>query len=635
MGNERKVNNDADDSVDDEIYQCLNPSKPQSFFLFAGAGSGKTRSLVNVLERFKDEFGKYFGLYRHRIGIITYTNAAAAEITRRLKYDSIFQVSTIHSFSWELIKHFTNDIRNSLREDLGADILKLEEAQSKSRDLANKTSIDRARKIESKKNRLQNLNSIIKFTYNPNGDNLSKDSLNHAEVISITASFIKNKNLMQDIVVSLFPIILVDESQDTKKEMVDALFELQLKKKDRFSLGLFGDMMQRIYGDGKENLDKNLPDDWARPAKRMNHRSNNRIIRLINDIRKNVDGQEQVPRTEKEDGHVRLFISDRNVDKRKIERFVSEKMSTLSNDLLWDLDTGVVKTLILEHHMAASRMGFLELFEPLYKTEKLKTSLLEGKLSSLNLFTKIVLPLVEAYRTGDKFSMTRVAKEHSRLLSKDVLMSSTEQMKNLQEANLAVKKLLELWENDNDPKLIEILERINKSSLFEIPSPLNTIVSRSVSETSKAITEDHEENDEIDDVVEAWDNALQTSFSQVEKYNNYFSENSQFGTHQGVKGLEYQRVMVILDDEEARGFLFSYDKLFGVKGFSKTDEDNIRDGKETSLDRTRRLFYVACSRAEHSLAIVAYTSNPEAVKNTVLENGWFKAKEVEIIDAKQ
>ena len=50
------------------------------------------------------------------------------------------------------------------------------------------------------------------------------------------------------------------------------------------------------------------------------------------------------------------------------------------------------------------------------------------------------------------------------------------------------------------------------------------------------------------------------------------------------------RVLAILDDDEARGFLFSYEKLFGAKETSDTDKKNMKVGKETSIDRTRRLF---------------------------------------------
>ncbi|KAA6317855.1 hypothetical protein EZS27_032056 [termite gut metagenome] len=62
--------NDIDNSVDDVIYECINPSSPKSFFLFAGAGSGKTKTLVNVLSRFKKEYGKDFKLKNRKVGII-------------------------------------------------------------------------------------------------------------------------------------------------------------------------------------------------------------------------------------------------------------------------------------------------------------------------------------------------------------------------------------------------------------------------------------------------------------------------------------------------------------------------------------------------------------------------------------
>ena len=102
-------------------------------------------------------------------------------------------------------------------------------------------------------------------------------------------------------------------------------------------------------------------------------------------------------------------------------------------------------------------------------------------------------------------------------------------------------------------------------------------------------------------------------------------------TEQGVKGLEYPRVMVIIDDSEARGFMFSYNKLFGTKELTPADIRNIDSGKETGIDRTRRLFYVACSRAEESLAVVVYTNFPEIIKDGVIKKGWFKESEIEII----
>ena len=90
--------------------------------------------------------------------------------------------------------------------------------------------------------------------------------------------------------------------------------------------------------------------------------------------------------------------------------------------------------------------------------------------------------------------------------------------------------------------------------------------------------------------------------------------------------------MVVISDEEARGFLFNYDKLFGAKGKSKTDLDNEAAGEETTIDRTRRLFYVTCSRAERSLAVVYYAENPTASRDALLQQGWFAEDEIEIVN---
>jgi DNA helicase-2/ATP-dependent DNA helicase PcrA len=54
-------------------------------------------------------------------------------------------------------------------------------------------------------------------------------------------------------------------------------------------------------------------------------------------------------------------------------------------------------------------------------------------------------------------------------------------------------------------------------------------------------------------------------------------------------------------------------------------------GDETGIDRTRRLFYVTCSRTEKSLAIVSYSSNPEKVKGHAIQQGWFEDNEIEFL----
>lgn len=122
--------------------------------------------------------------------------------------------------------------------------------------------------------------------------------------------------------------------------------------------------MQRIYLDGKENLAHCIPDDWEKPQKVMNHRSATRIVQLANTIRLTIDNQQQRPRSDATKGIVRLFIASSDADKESIEKQAAGIMAEETKDIEWNEDT-TYKSLILEHHMAASRFGFLDLYAPL------------------------------------------------------------------------------------------------------------------------------------------------------------------------------------------------------------------------------------------------------------------------------
>ncbi|MBF0555907.1 MAG: ATP-dependent helicase [Nitrospirae bacterium] len=631
-------NNNIDEHVDNEISEYLSLDNPKSFFLFAGAGSGKTRSLVKALKQLRESSAKHLRLHGQKIGVITYTNNACDEIKGRLDFDPLIEVATIHSFVWSLISGFNSDIKEWLKTNLPIEIANIEVEQRNSK--AVKMAQKRKKSIERKQKRLADLNDVKKFKYNPSGDNYGRDSLNHTEMIRIGADFLMQKPLMQRIFVNKYPILLIDESQDTNKLLIDAFFEVQHQHKDRFALGLFGDTMQRIYGEGKENLGQNLPADWATPAKIMNHRCPPRIIELINKIRSDVDDLKQQPRNDAEKGFARLFILPIDtIDKHKAESKVIELMANVTDDLLWHSPGGEVKTLTLEHHMAARRLGFLQMFEPLYKNEKLKTGLLDGTLPGVRLFSQLVLPIVEANKKNDKFSIMSILRKNSPLLSKAAFKDrGNEQLNQIKITMDAIAKLLTLWKGNNEPCFLDVLNCIAEWGLFEIPDSLQPFVS--IKKIGQETTEMNGENPSLDDnnsdsALEAWDNFLLTPFEQIKPYAVYISGQSQFGTHHGVKGLEFPRVMIIIDDNEARGkSLFSYDKILGSKDKTATDMQNEKEGKDTSIKRTLRLFYVTCSRTEKSLAIIVYSDSPEKIRNRVLSKGWFKESEVEILTKK-
>ncbi|MBF0132586.1 MAG: ATP-dependent helicase [Magnetococcales bacterium] len=604
-----------DDGVDEEVISCLDLDKPTSFFLFAGAGSGKTRTLVTVLESLiscsRDKFTRRLSLHGQQIGVVTYTKAARDEIKRRLHETPYVSVSTIHSFAWMLIEGFNADIKNWLREELQKSIeeIKVENPKPKNTIKYRKAMED----IEEKEKRIADLPDIRQFTYSPDQDIVGRNTLSHHEVISACSAFLKNEQfLMQKILISRFPILLIDESQDTNKDLMQALLCVQKSHGDHFCLGLIGDTMQQIYHDGMKSLDKSLPESWKRPVKIMNHRCRPRITRLINAIRKDADALRQRHRTDHpKHGLVRLFILPNTIDnKSAVEKKIAEEMAVLTEDTLWDGPKATVKAMTVEHHMAARRLGFLDMYIPLHSIERLKTGLPKGELRELVVFSHRVLPLVKAFRRKDDFAVMALVKKYSPLLSPEAFSQTgqVDQTKQIMQIKNAIDALMKFFDDGGKPSFMDVLRSVKQSGLFHIP-------------------EKKKESD-AEKERKGWEEFLETSFWQIEPYLAYVTGKAEFDTHQGVKGLEFPRVMAILDDKEARGFTFSYEKLMGAKPPSPGDLEKMGKGEETQIDRTRRLFYVVCSRAMHSLAVVAYTENPQGVFDLNIEKGWFTKEEI-------
>lgn len=603
------ANDDLDLHVDEEIKNCLNPQAPRSFFLFAGAGSGKTRSLVAALDHLRDTMGERLRMRGQKVAVVTYTKAARDEIVRRTQFDPVISVSTIHSFAWKLIEGFNHDIREWLRVALNVDILDLQVKEAKGR-AGTKASAERLADIASKQRRLDRLDTIKKFVYNPDSDNRGKDSLNHAEVLKLAGDFVQTKPVLREILRDGYPYILVDESQDTNRHIVEALFALQRAHKDEVVVGLFGDMMQRIYSDGQPGLGENLPSDWATPIKRLNFRCPRRVIALINKIREATDKQTQLPCSTAQEGHVRMFVlPSEGTDKTAAEQAICAYMAGLTTDSDW-LNGDAVKVLILEHRMAALRMGFDDLLAALYPVTQFRTALLDGSLPLVNFYSNLILPLWDA--KDDQFEIARIVRSASPLVSAGTLKDASDQLWQLGKAQAGVDALVELLEGNSGATFREVAQNVAETGLFVLPDLLRIALAGVEAEATDG------DEEEQTDRAKGIEKFLATPFGQVRAYAKYVSGKARFDTHQGVKGLEFPRVMVIMDDHEARGFTFNYDKLFS---------GGAEDSQTAS---TRRLFYVTCSRAERSLALVAYAENPERVRNHLLANGWFKPEEISV-----
>ena len=131
-------------------------------------------------------------------------------------------------------------------------------------------------------------------------------------------------------------------------------------------------------------------------------------------------------------------------------------------------------------------------------------------------------------------------------------------------------------------------------------------------------------------LARGWHALFASPWIQVRKFKNYLSGNSHLATHQVVKGSEFEHVMVVMDDEDAGGFLFAYDRLFGAP-LGDSDVKNVEANKETSIDRTLRLLYVTCSRAKESLALVLWARDAGQAPAYAQNSKWFLPAEVQPI----
>ncbi|MCK4817092.1 ATP-dependent helicase, partial [bacterium] len=566
MSNEHFLANtkpiDHDSKVDDGIKDCLQIGSGESFITFAGAGSGKTYSLKRALDFLKEEHTSDFSRQGKQIAVITFTNNAANEIKDRIERNPIFAISTIHSFCWLAIAGFNEDIRKWYLEEIPKELAKTEDEELRGR--AGKASDARKRRIIRLKEKIEWLAEPHSFIYDPNGVNSSQNALSHADVLKIFSHFLNTKLMMVEVLINKYPFIFIDESQDTDKGVIDAFFSLQKRQPQKVIIGLLGDTMQRIFGGGEPQLGKTQPQKWKEFDKEMNHRSARRIVGLGNQIRSEDDGRMQFARNGASDGCVRYFLLPHGLSgKEVIEDRIRSTMAETTGDADWtDIQSKETAILLLEHKMAGRRLGFDGLWEALSKSKKIADRITEGGNTEINYFSNIVFPLAKASLKDDRAEvMTILRGAKSPLLEGNKLAENVgDPLLLARNAEQALKKIV----SDEQVTFLQVLEIVADHNLLPIPSKLKAYIKspdESDPDPEMDIQDGEEQNarkigEKSDDSeIEAWALALETEFFQIQNYRDYVNQNSIYRTHQGVKGNEFERVMVIMDDDEAGGFL--------------------------------------------------------------------------------
>src|ERR1017187_7181856 len=95
-----------------QLQACLD--QRESFIFEAGAGAGKTYSLIEALRYLIKRDGTELIRNHQQVACITYTNVATKEIETRTDRHPAIYSSTIHSFCWTLIQGFQPFLRKEI-----------------------------------------------------------------------------------------------------------------------------------------------------------------------------------------------------------------------------------------------------------------------------------------------------------------------------------------------------------------------------------------------------------------------------------------------------------------------------------------------------------------------------------------
>lgn len=619
--------NKPDTQADVALRECLDGHPPVSFTMIAGAGSGKTTSLVKALFHVLNSRRKDFKKFSQKVACITYTEIAAEEIWADVGNDPQSEVCTIHSFLWTVISPFQKDIKEWVLSRVDEKLAALQEKaiafSVKTRDSTKqKNAADQAKLEASKKL----ITSVSSFKYGT-GSDYSKGILGHDDILRIVPELLPMRPLLQRIIAQKYPIIFVDESQDTSPVVVEFLKEIA-RNIPTFCVGFFGDPMQKIYVTGVGDIP--LEPGWNSIKKPENFRCSYAVLDVINKIRAAGDGLDQRPgRTDTPQGNAKIFILPAGDNRDANVERVKEYLSIITEDNKWL--SNELKTLVIVHRMAAKRLGFPDLYAAMndQAPSVLKDGLQDGTAWPVKPFLSFVLPLFSAVKSGDDFKVLALLREHSSLLDRELI--AKEQIVNtLKALNADVSRLGEMMAHNQNTTAREILEFISAQKLFSLDSRFEPFLNNVGGEVVLEPSVDDESDREA--LAASMARFLDVPAKQFIGYQTYIQDESTFATQQGIKGAEYDRVLTILDDEEGTHNLFSYDKLFGIKELSDTDQQNIEQGKDYSVPRTRRLFYVCCSRATKDLGVIYFTADVAETMAKVRESGIFKETDIHSID---
>lgn len=608
-----KIETDADRAV----RVCLDSHR--SFALIAGAGSGKTSSLVEALERIREREGRTLRQNSQRVACITFTRRAVEVIKTRLGFDDLFFVSTLHSFMWEQIGRFQSDVRQALI------VRRLPALIEKERERGNGGASRNAQEARARAVRLQNelagLVTVERFEYT---DSRYSDYLNgklsHDDIIEIASYLLERNATFRRITGLRFPYIFIDEAQDTFEGIVAGL-NLVGTGEGLPVVGYFGDPWQQIYDRGAGTFAP--PVSGTTITKAENFRCSKSVIRLLNAFRRDVEqyaagenkGREgsvlfRLVRAEKPEGPRNTYTD------AQIVRALNQ-MDAAVADWGWSNRDDVIR-LFLARQMIARRMGFADLnrlFNGEYASSRAQDQFEAGEHPLLRPLTSTVIPLILAREVRDSRRIIDVLRRNSPAFAVDGVNAANTLKAMIDTSVALVDQLASLWESAT---VGEVLHFCVDKQIVQASDHLRSHLERSP--RAEKYDEAQHSLDKGDWLADAF---FKMTTTELRPYAAFIEDNSAYSTQHGVKGEEYSKVMVIYDDVEANWHSYSFGKMLtpGTAG----------EPTEGQLSRGQKLAYVSFSRALEDLRVLFFSTNPEAARQELIDRKLLEPSQVELV----
>lgn len=630
-----------------------NIDKKESFIFNAGAGSGKTFSLIETLKYICLKYGEIIGRGNQHIICITYTNVAAREIINRLGNNRMVMVSTIHERIWSFIKGYQTELLEIHIDNMNRQISELKSKLSNSKECAEYQKLNEQQKdlfiqrIKNMKNvfyenydkkagefreallnemqefpsLLSNVNNYkklvgilykienyeeciekiyagqeeyrtISYSVLNNTDQLHKMKISHETVLNYGLEMVKKYDLLKRVIIDSYPYILIDEYQDTNHvvvEIMQVLLDYSLEIGHPILLGYYGDAMQNIYSDGVGSSLLNSAEKFEIINKRFNRRSFKEIIEVSNRIRK--DSISQVSFYEDSEGGKVSFYSGAP---DRVYAFIKECAEKYNNT-----QDNPLHCFLLTNKSVASYTGFEKLYSCMEKSSyykknylQLNTELLSDELSKLG-----IVPVV-LYKI---FKIVDMVNDDSAAIP-DLISQKIYSGMNVSELKSIVEEIREIT-GDKLHDIIEcLMEKYRTSDNENFKRWLNEIFGNDILNVvglKNYIINKLYDGELTTDEMTIFDVDIKeflTWYSYIHKKKN---GSVIFHTYHGTKGLEFDNVVIIMEKS------FGRDGGFFERYFNYCyKEEEVGTEELDKYNSAKNLLYVSVSRAIKTLDIL-------------------------------